>query len=257
MTHVIVTRPTREAGHWVRALQAEGWQAVALPLIDMAAPSNGQALERCRQQWHGYDAVMFVSAQAVRGLFPEGNAENGVARCWAPGPGTARALLQAGVPAERIDAPAAGAAQFDSEALWATVVSQVRPGFRLLVVRGETVGAGASQSGHGREWLAQQCLAAGGQVDWCVAYQRRVPCWSAAEQQAALAHACDGSVWLFSSSEAVSNLAQLCPNADWQKATALVTHTRIAEAAQRLGFGAIITTRPALADVLQSLSSLS
>jgi len=54
-------------------------------------------------------------------------------RAWAPGPGTARALQQAGWPAARLDSPPTEAAQFDSEALWQRVAPQVRPGARVLI----------------------------------------------------------------------------------------------------------------------------
>lgn len=253
---VIVTRPAREAQLWVNALQEAGWNALALPLIDIAPPTDIRALERCRQHWQTYDAVMFVSAQAVTGFMgaaASACSSTGV-RCWAPGPGTARALHNAGVPVDRIDAPSADAEQFDSEALWAVVAHQLKPGFRLLIVRGESQGQHPGQRGNGRDWLAKQCESAGARVDWCVAYQRRAPEWTFTELQAAQQHAQDGSLWLFSSSEALAHLAKLAPKVSWAGARAVVTHPRIAQAAQGLGFGTIITTRPALPDVLRSLS---
>ena len=59
-----------------------------------------------------------------------------------------------GVDAACIDQPAADAAQFDSESLWAQVHHQIGPGDAVLIVRGTE--AGAYQQGTGRDWLAQQ-----------------------------------------------------------------------------------------------------
>lgn len=258
MTLLIVTRPAAEASRWVRELQAAGWSAVGLPLIEFAPPQQAVGLDESRALWPSYDAVTFVSPQAVAGFWsvPPARSDGAGPRCWAPGPGTAKALLRVGVPPNLIDAPDADAPQFDSESLWAVVSPQVRPGFKLLIVRGATGPGAREQRGTGREWLAQQCQAAGAWVEWCVAYQRRAPQWSAEQVKAADAHARDGSIWLFSSSEALVNLRALCPHTDWSAARALVTHPRIADAAQALGFGTIISTRPALADVLQCLNRL-
>ena len=206
---------------------------------------------------------MLVSAQAAERYFA-GFSWPGcsVTRAWAPGPGTAAALLRQGVPVDRIDQPAADAAQFDSEALWAGVASQVGPGHRLLVVRGVSAGSSSgvaadSSKGSGREWLADQCRAAGGAVNWCVAYERRVPDWGEVERAQAVEWSGPQAVWLFSSTEAVNHLATLCPGVRWSGARALVTHQRIADAARDLGFGDVRSTRPAVAEVLHALESMS
>jgi uroporphyrinogen-III synthase len=160
------------------------------------------------------------------------------------------------VPCAQIDQPAADSAQFDSDALWAVVHGQVQPGHRLLMVRGDSACAPSGLGeGSGREWLQQCCLAAGGQVESVAVYRRQAPQWSVSQCESARQAAHDGSQWLISSSEALANLQYLCPSQDWSHARALVTHPRIAQAAQAMGFGEIITTRPALADVLQALST--
>ncbi len=258
MTTLIVTRPAREAQAWVQALQAAGQQAHALPLIEVGDSPQPERLAHCRSHLDRFDALMFVSAQAVDRFWAAPGSPANVAegpRCWAPGPGTARALLLAGVPAARIDAPAEDAPQFDSEALWARVQGQVRPGHRLLIVHG------VSADGHaGRDWLARQCEAAGGEVERCVAYRRQVPSvWPGlpAAASPSMRWSAPPVWWLFSSSEAVANLAQLEPAVDWSAAQALATHPRIAAAAQALGFGRVLQTRPALPDVLQTLESLN
>jgi len=250
MSRVLVTRPEPEASAWVRALTQASQLAEACPLIDIAfLPAAPLPLS-------GAQALMFVSPQAVAAWWAQGRSLAPGQRCWAPGPGTARALRERGVPEASIDQPAATAPQFDSEALWTVVQPQVKPGHRLLIVRGASATVAPSEAGQGREWLAQRCQAAGGQVQALAVYRRCAPAWSPAQRQRVLAASDDGSCWLFSSSEALAHLQQLCPHHDWSAARALVTHPRIAANARAMGFGEIITTRPALDDVVQALSSL-
>ena len=263
MTVVVVTRPAQEARAWVQRLEEAGWSAQSLPLIEIsAAPDNAQ-LVSARESFCRNDAVMFVSAQAVQQFWSGFDWPACLStRVWAPGPGTATALLRHGIPADRIDQPAHDADQFDSEALWAKVADQVNPGHRLLVVRGATAAADnwsdkAEQRGNGREWLANQCRAAGGEVAWCVAYERRAPVWDVDMRVRAAALVYPQAVWLLSSTEAVNNLKALCPDVDWGNARALATHQRIADAARKLGFGEVHCTRPAVADVLHGLKSMS
>ncbi len=255
MSRVLVTRPQPEASAWAQALSEAGHEAFALPLIDIVALPPAAPVPLSAAQ-----ALMFVSPQAVSAWWAQGRSVLPSQRCWAPGPGTARALRERGVADAQIDQPAATAPQFDSEALWDVVRPQVGPGHGLLIVRGESAdsadGPGSEGAGSGREWLRQQCLAAGGQVAALAVYRRQPPAWSAAQRQQALLAARDGSRWLISSGEALQHLQQLCPRHDWSSARALVTHPRIAQAAQAMGFGEIITTRPALADVLQALSTV-
>jgi len=261
MKRAVVTRPEGEARRWVSALQDHGWQALALPLIVIGPPADPLPLRQARARLPGYDALMFVSAPAVAQFFagqPWNDADSaGQTRCWAPGPATARALLAAGVPSGRIDQPDAAAENFDSESLWREVGPQVAPGHRLLVVRGQSEAVTASPQGNGRDWLAQQCRARGGSVDWCVAYRRQAPAWGDEERAQAIAASRDGSVWLLSSSEALDHLAGLLPGTDWSQARAMATHPRIAQAAARIGFGIIRESRPTLEDMFLNLESMS
>ncbi len=145
------------------------------------------------------------------------------------GPGTSAALRRAGVPADRLVEPEGEV--FDSEALW----RQLRPldwqGRRVLVVRGEG----------GRDWLAEQLRERGATVEFVAAYARRLPRLDAGARavlDAALAQPRQ-HLWSLSSSEAVSNLTRLAPQADWREAAAVAPHPRIAAALQRLGFGRV------------------
>ena len=165
-----------------------------------------------------------------------------------------RRLRQAGLPTQHIDAPAADAAQFDSEALWQVVAPQIGPGDRVLIVRGGTTPG--AEGGSGREWLSRQIAAAGGTVDFVSAYERGAPQFDADQQALARQAATDGSVWLLSSSEAVAHLAAALPGQHWGQARALATHPRIAQAAQAAGFGSVNECRPAFNEVAASIESL-
>lgn len=262
---VIVTRPAHDADRWVQALQARGLQAEALPLIEIAALPASQDLQQAWQRIDTYAALMFVSGNAVEAFFASNQATalilrvqtatNSIAdqkpRFLAPGPGTVAALRLAGVPEALVDAPAADAGQFDSEALWAVVGERNWQGLQVLIVRGQSAGNG-EPVGAGRDWLAQQLQAAGASVDTVAVYQRRKPVFTAAQLLRIEAAANDGSVWLLSSSEALANL----PPGDWSRARAIATHPRIAEAANAAGWGVVVQSRPELADIVASIESM-
>lgn len=249
---VIVTRAAREAARWVGDLRAAGLDAVALPLIAIAALEDGTALDEARRRHADYDALMFVSAAAAEHFLR--GVDLGAAkatRYWATGPGTTRALREAGVPASAIDSPSVDAAQFDSEALWERVRPQVRPGTRVMIVRGGDAGGQLA----GRDWLARELGAAGALCDAVVAYRRLAPSFGDAEQRLAAEAAAGAAIWLFSSSEAIANLRLAVPGLRWRTARAIVTHERIAEAARAAGFGRVQVSHPSLPSVVASIES--
>jgi uroporphyrinogen-III synthase len=262
---VIVTRPQREAQRWVLDLSTLGLDALALPLLGVVLVADPADLVRVWQQLAGYVGVMFVSGNAVDYFFaakpplaPEFIAQEAIkTRAWATGPGTARALLRAGVAPDRLDVPSLDAGQFDSEALWQVVGAQVQPGDRVLIVRGsDRSGSTPAGQGVGREWFANRLRQAGAQAEFVVAYQRCAPAFSALASDLAQQAASDGSVWLFSSTEAVANLSAWLPAQNWAGARALATHPRIALAAQKAGFGVVWQSRPTLPDVVAALHSM-
>ena len=292
---VIVTRPAHDAGDWARQLQHHGFAAEALPLIEIASASGAADMQAVAQAWQAIDsyaACMFVSGNAVRFFFERKEAAgpdlrgltaiNNVAnkggkplpprlRFMAPGPGTAAALLAAGVPAGQIDAPPPDADQFDSEALWRVVGQRDWRGCRVLVVRGVTGQEGqASQASaglevpamssmvFGRDWITRQWQAAGASVDFLGVYERRAPVFTPAQVQRARVASADGSVWLFSSSEAVLHLTHLpgLEGVDWSRAVAVATHPRISATVRSARWGVVAESRPALNDILSTLRSI-
>lgn len=250
---VIVTRPAREAARWVADLGARGLDAVALPLIEIASAPDPAALVAARARLGAFRAAMFVSANAVEHFLAPALPGPLPAEAWATGPGTRAALLRAGLAAANVVSPPADAAQFDSEALWALVGATVRPGEQVLLVRG----ADAQGRSAGRDWFSQQLSAAGVAVEFVVAYQRRAPALGPEPRMLAQQAAHDGSVWLFSSSEAVVNLCAALPGQNWAAARAVATHARIADAARDAGFGVVCVSRPAVDDVVASIESFA
>ena len=278
---VIVTRPADDAAVWVARLQHHGFNAQALPLIDIAQVSqvaDVRAVQQAFADLSNYTAVMFVSGNAVKHFFSLNFKSNvhlahinivqiatkiianrlpGQVRFLAPGPGTVAALLAAGVPASQIDAPLANAAQFDSEALWHVVGKRDWNAAKVLIVRGKGDAADASQ-GTGRDWLAQQWRSVGAGVEVVSSYERRSPCLTAGQIELAKAASCDGSVWLFSSSEAVANLVgqPALKEVSWQSARAIATHPRIQATAHEARWGVVQASRPSLQDLIKALASI-
>lgn len=267
---LVVTRPEAQALDWVHKLQALGASAVSLPLLRIVAAED--SADAIRQSWATLAErrlVMFVSPNAVAQFFalrPDGvswpttatpqpaHAEptSTVVLAGATGPGTVAALRQHGVPDHAIAAPSADAASFDAEALWRDALSGLDwRGARVLVVRGDG----------GRDWLADTLGTAGAQVQMLCAYRQLGPAWSddeSARLGLILARPAD-HVWLFSSSQAISHLAQhiqaVRPDAAAVLAamSAISTHPRIASSARSLGLGRVASCAPRPAEVYAAL----
>lgn len=248
---VLVTRPAAQADEWVQALRAHGVDAQALPLIGIAPPQDAAAVRAAWQALPGRRLVVFVSPNAVEQFFalrPPEAAWPAATLAGSPGPGTTRVLQRLGVPPGGIVEPAAEAAQFDSEALWARLARHDWRGAAVLIVRGES----------GRDWLADTLRAHGATLDFVTAYRRGAPALDAAQRarlDAALA-APERHLWLFSSSEAIEQLLVLAPQAGHPAARALATHPRIAERARAAGFGAVHDCRPEQAAVIACIQSI-
>lgn len=287
-TRVIVTRPAADAAAWVQPLRRAGFDVDTLPLIEIRAaqaPGSEQARQLAWRSLGDYAACFFVSGNAVSFFFQSNKPvavdfasssaiNNGALslpvnlppalRWMAPGPGTAKALRDAGVPDAQIDTPPADASQFDSKTVWQQLTPRDWRGQRVLIVRGDSPPGGkkpdsaaGDSAAPGRDWIAKQWTTAGALVDFLMVYERRPPQWTAAQQARARAASSDGSVWLFSSSEAVDNLVGLGTMAgiDWRCARAVATHPRIAARVRAAGWGVVTTSRPTLDDITRSIES--
>lgn len=250
---VIVTRPAAQAEGWVAQLREAGHDAVALPLIEIAALADPAPLAAAWSALAAYRLVVFVSPNAAACFLaarPEGCGWPAATLAGAVGPGTTAALRAAGVPAQAIVEPAADAPQFDSEALWARLAAHAWSGRRVLIVRGDG----------GRDWLTETLRSEGAEVEALAAYRRCLPRLGAAQRallDAAL-RAPHEHLWLFSSSEAIANLAELAgAGAAWADARAIASHERIAARARALGMREVALARPTLAAMSACIQSMA
>jgi uroporphyrinogen-III synthase len=246
-----------------------GHDAVALPLIEIApveSEDDAQALELAWTRIKSFDALMFVSRSAAQAFFESNRhlahmeythsaIELIVNTCpnirlWATGQGTVASLRALGIPENRIDAPSAQSAQFDSETLWQRVQAQIHSASRVLILRGRDVGMFDSS----RDWLAQQIMAKGGVAQKLVVYERRAPRWNLAQTAQCRAWLRDGSIWLLSSTQALRHLPS---GLDTSQGICICTHERISQAAKARGFAVVCTSRPTLQDVAASIKSLN
>lgn len=161
---VVVTRPREQAPELARLLEARGAEVLVAPTIVLEPPADPAPLERAVAAAHGYDWIVFTSANGVRAFFARFAAQQRDVRCLAPaafaaiGPETAAAL-------ERLLLrPAVVAAEFRAEGLLAALAGHDLAGRRVLLPRA----AGA------RAVLPETLAARGARVDEVVAY-RAVP----------------------------------------------------------------------------------
>ena len=112
---VLVTRPRPQAIPWVEALRAQGVDAQALPLIDIAPAPDAAALSAQWLALADHALVIFVSPNAVERFF----AARPAAASWpasllaaAPGPGTRAGAARCGRGAHRGAARAGGPVRF-------------------------------------------------------------------------------------------------------------------------------------------------
>ena len=251
---LLVTRPRPQADEWVARLRAHGVDALALPLIEIAAPADPLAVVAAWRALASVDLAIFVSPNAAARFFagrPLGLAWPAATLAAAPGPGTTRALRELGVAADAVLEPPGESAQFDSDALWPVLVARRDwRGARVLIVRGDG----------GRDALGIRLQGQGAQVEHVAAYRRRAPDFDAAGRavlDAALNEPARHA-WLFSSSQAIDHLVAARPDAAAAGvfATAVATHPRIAARARAAGFRAVFESAPTLAAVVGCLQSL-
>jgi uroporphyrinogen-III synthase len=247
---VLVTRPAAQGGPWVERLRAAGIEAEALPLIAIVAIEDGDAMRAAWASLATRRLVVFVSANAVLHFFaarpPEAAWPEGL-QAAAPGPGTAEALVDAGIAAAAIVAPAADAPQFDSEALWLRLQAIDWRGASVLLVTGDA----------GRAWLADRLRESGASVDAVSAYRRIAPSFAGDARPALDRALADiGAIWLFSSAEAIANLEQGVGAGRFAAARAIATHPRIAERARAAGFGRVVEAPPGFEAVVACIQSM-
>ena len=250
---VLVTRPAAQAEPWVERLRERGIVAEALPLIEIAPRADASAL---RSAWAGLATcrlVVFVSANAVLHFFAERPAGARLARRRRGRRARQRHRRRAArgrrAGRRRSSTPAADAAQFDSESLWARLHGRDWRGARVLVVRGDG----------GRDWLAERLR----RRRRAGRHGERVPAPRAELRRRRRAIASTPRsptatrVWLFSSSEAIANLEQAAGAGRCRRARARSRPIRASPArARSLGFGVVVEAAPGLDAVIACIQSM-
>lgn len=248
---LVLTRPRQQAADWLARLADEGVTATSFPLLEIRA-RDGSAAAAAWAALPGAALAMFVSPNAVDGFFaaqPAGASWPAATLAACVGPGSARALEAAGVPAASIVQPPQDAASLDSEHLWPLLADRDWRGRRAIFLRGNG----------GRDWLAERLRERGAATEYFGVYERGAPRLDAAERArlGALLAAPHVHVWLLSSAEAVGHLAALAaPGTDWRRQRAIATHERIAAAARAVGMAHVVLARPDAAAVAAALRSL-
>ncbi len=225
---VIVTRPARQSGGLARQLAALGATPIVIPAIVILPPESRAALDRVHATLADHDIAIFVSANAVEYGVPAPGAWPENLATFAPGPGTASALVATGIADVQIPTTT-----FDSEGLLALPQLHDIEGRRVVIFRGEG----------GRGELAEGLRARGADVTYVECYRRAAPSTAAAGLSEVL-RAGRAHALTLTSSEGLDNLYALLDVADrrlFAKLPAFVPHPRIAERARALGFNPVET----------------
>lgn len=249
---ILVTRPASQAISWVARLRDVGIAAMALPLLRIDAVDDIGPLMKAWLRIADRRLVVFVSPNAVERFFaaqPAGSPWpiGTIAAC--VGPGSAQALRERGVPLSAVIEPPPSSGQFDAEALWSVMSESGASwsGASVLIVRGE----------QGRDWLIDTLRHEGARVEVLTAYRTRPAVLNAEGLRLvdASLSAPREYVWLFSSSQAVAQLAALRPDAAWTASRAIATHPRIADTARATGFGEVRSCAPSFEAVRACIQS--
>jgi uroporphyrinogen-III synthase len=225
---IVVTRPARQAAGLAARLAALGATPIVFPSIVILPPNDRTALDRAHAALATYDLAFFVSANAVEYGVPDPARWPAALPAYAPGPGTAEALIAVGIANVRVPA-----SRFDSEGLLALTELSQLAGRRAVLFRGED----------GRDLLASTLRARGAHVDEVPCYRRAAPEAGAQGLVEALrerrAHALT-----VTSSEGLDNLLAALGNeglALLARIPVFAPHPRIAAHARSRGLDAIET----------------
>ena len=209
---IVVTRVPEQARNLIAALEELGAEVVLLPMIALAPPEDSQDLDEQLRQLDSFDAIVFLSANAVRFIFDR-CAQLGI-QCamllssdrviGAVGPATARALKEKRVRVHCVAEKGTGE----------TLARQLGPslsGRRVLLPR----------SDRGDERVADALRTVGARVTEVIAYRTTDP---ATVDPDILARARGGGVdaIVFASPSAVRNFTRVIGEADLPELSARV-----------------------------------
>ena len=225
---VIITRPARQAAGLAQTLAALGATSIIVPAIIILPPADLATLARVHASLADVDIAIFVSANAVEYGVPDPRQWPAHLRAFAPGPGTASALVATGVPA-----PVIPSSSYDSEGLLALPELNAVAGKRVVIFRGEG----------GRTLLGDTLRERGADVEYVDCYRRAMPQTGAEGLSLVLANGGADALTL-TSSEGLDNLCTLLGAHALHALRALpafAPHLRIVDHARSKGFTAIAT----------------
>jgi uroporphyrinogen III methyltransferase/synthase len=163
---LVITRAPEQAHEMTYALEALGAEVLVLPTVEFAPPEDWRELDNALRRLSGFDAILFLSRNAVRYIFKR-RRELGItceplqsSKCMiaAVGPGTAQAITSEGL---RVD-----------------YVAKNQTGDALVRELGDHL-AGKQvllpRSNRGDDRLSKALRAAGAYVTEVVAYRTTVP----------------------------------------------------------------------------------
>ncbi len=156
---VLVTRAAHQAPTLAAALTDLGAEVLLQPAIEVAPPEDWQPVDRALAQLDRYDWLVFSSANGVRALLDRLMEHRdlrslGSIRLAAIGPGSAEELARYHLRADIVPA------EYRAESLSAALADEAAAGKRFLLAR----------ASRGREVLAEELTAHGGQVEQIVVY---------------------------------------------------------------------------------------
>ena len=163
---IVATRAPEQAGELVRELNARGAEVLLFPMVRFAPPEDWAPLDGALRRLNGFDAVIFLSANAVRYVFERcrhlsvkfGVGEKPLPFVAAVGPTTERALIEEGSRADYVGRERTG------ESLARELASRVQNGAVLL-----------PRSDRGNEAVSVALRKLGARVTEVTAYRTALP----------------------------------------------------------------------------------
>ncbi|QWE19124.1 uroporphyrinogen-III synthase [Polynucleobacter corsicus] len=249
---IVITRPSGQARQLSEALHVSlrnsGFtpesipKIISLPLLTIAPKGDDFLVKQITDALQTADLAIFVSPNAIECTMrllecSWQELSNTPVPIGVMGGSSMAALKNHGIGLEGNPAKVIlpqNNTQWDSEGLWAELqnLHWHWPTKKVIIFKGEG----------GRDWLADTLKNAGAQVEAFSVYAR-VPldmnssAWSEIHEMEFAK-----SLWLLTSSEAVRYLGQAKLPLDL--ATAICPHHNIAEAAEQIGFGEVLTCEP-------------
>lgn len=158
---VLVTRPEAQANVLCELIQQARGRPVRFPVLEILGPADKHAVRAQLAQLPKFDAVLFISANAVRYAFPLLPDHIPLdLQIGAVGSATAQELERHG-----LDPTLVPQQSMDSEGLLATPELTHVEGKQILIVRGNG----------GRELLQETLSERGAQVHYAEVYRRQIP----------------------------------------------------------------------------------